>query len=431
MTLGAPASSAPAAAAAAPLTVGQFVALTLETSPSVRTAEQAFKAADAAYRSQLSAAILPTLSFSAAATPYGYNPNNGYVFQTWRLNEHDVTYNTSLDLNVFNSFQDFQKTRASKKALASAERAFWTARQNQAFASVQAFYDLDTKLKLLDVARQNLSAQEDQYNDSQDLYRNGMKSLADLLKSETDWRSSQLRIVDAAADERRSRVTANVLIGRDGLADLALKSELQAGTTALPDVERDLAGALEARPEIAGARADLERAKIAVQQAAQQLFPTFKVDALWNHVDQASFGNVPPPAGPPNPNYSVGLALSLPFGFNVASQVYNLMQAKAQEKEAEQALEAAIRQARNDVYGAYISLDHDIQSYGLAVEKESIAQRTLDLVGSQYREGTADAIRMNQAQTDLLDAQVSRTQALYSIFTDRAQYQRAVGEQLW
>jgi outer membrane protein TolC len=125
------------------------------------------------------------------------------------------------------------------------------------------------------------------------------------------------------------------------------------------------------------------------------------------------------------------MALSLPFGFNVASQVYDLMQAKAQKREAEQTLEAAIRQARSEVYGAFIDLEHDLQSYSLAVQKEGISQRTLELVGAQYREGTADAIRMNQAQTDFRDAQVARTLALHSIFTDRARYRRAVGEQLW
>ena len=57
--------------------------------------------------------------------------------------------------------------------------------------------------------------------------------------------------------------------------------------------------------------------------------------------------------------------------------------------------------------------------------------KSLELVGRQYRQGAADAIRMNQAQNDYLNARVERALALHDIFIDRARYQRAVGDPLW
>ena len=72
-----------------------------------------------------------------------------------------------------------------------------------------------------------------------------------------------------------------------------------------------------------------------------------------------------------------------------------------------------------------------MDSYTLAVAKERIAKRSLDLVSSQYQQGSADAIRMNQAQGDYLDARVQSVLTLHDIFIDRAQYKRAVGDPLW
>ncbi len=423
--------SARAAAIEGDFTVSSFTAAALDDSPEVRSAYEAYSGAQAAYKSAVAAMILPTAAFSAQAYPYGENPANGYKFQAWRLNHDDVAVNTTLNLNIFNSFQDVERVRSAKLSLESAERAYFAARQDRALAAIQAFYDLDTKLELSEVARENLKAQEEQYNQSVDLYNNGMKSLADLLKSETDWRSSQLRLLDAQADEQRSRVTFNTLIERPGFAPETLTVDLKTGATTLPELDGDLAKALAGRPEVVRARADLKRAQVAVEQAVQGLLPTVRFDATWNHEEQATFGVSAASLGIPDPNYYVGLSVSLPGGFNVFSQVYGLAQAKAQRNEAQSALVSAERQARGEVYGAYISLQRDTQAYELALQKEDIARRTLDIVSGQYREGTADAIRMNQAQNDFLNARVEETLALHSIFTDRAQYKRAVGEPLW
>lgn len=412
-------------------TVSSFTALALGASPEVRQAKEAYESADASYKSAVAAMVLPTFSFSAQAYPYGDNPANGYKFQTWRLARDEMSFNEGLDLNVFNSFQDYQRVRQARLGREAAERSYFAARQDKALTAIQAFYDLDTKLELTEVARQNLKAQQDQYAQSLDLYKNGMKSLADLLKSETDWRSSQLRLLDAQIDEQRSRVAFNLLVDRPGLERETLTVDLKTGATDLPRLDGDLAYALAGRPETVGARKQLESARVAVEQAVQGLLPAFRVNAVWNHDDQATFGVSNASLGIPNPNYYVGLSLSLPGGFNVLSQAYALSQAKAKLRSARQSLEAALRQVRSDVYGAYLSLERDGAAYGFSLEKEDIARRTLDIVTAQYREGTADAIRMNQAQNDYLDARVEETLALHAIFIDRAQYKRAVGEPLW
>ncbi len=413
------------------MTLESFKKLALETSPEVREARELYEASDKAYKGQLAASVLPTLAFTGQTYPYGHNPADGYRFQTWRLNRNDMNFNTTANLNLFNSFQDVQKTRYSSLSRGSAQSGFEAARQDRAFSAIQTFFDLDSKSQLLEVARQNLDAQQEQYQQTLDLHHNGMKSLSDLLKSETDWRSSELRLVSAQAEQKAALVRFNLLIDRPGSQPALLQADLATGTTDLPRVEADLALALTRRPEVSRVRKEFERSAVALEQAAQGLLPTFSANAVWNRSDAATFGRPAAASTVPNPNYQVGLTLALPFNFNVVTQAFSYAGARADKRRARSAVDAALRLVRQDVHGAFINLERATLSYGISLKKEDIARRNLDLINGQYRQGSADVIHLAQAQTDFLNAQVERTLALHDIFINRALYKRAVGEPLW
>jgi outer membrane protein TolC len=408
--------------------VSSYTASALETAPEVRTARDAYEAADAALKGQAAAMVLPTLAFAYTQYPYGHNPLDAYRFERRSFTSREGQAVTTANWNLFNSFADLQKTRAAAMARRAARAAWTAARQDRAFAAITAFYDLDSKTELLGVARQNLEDQRKQYDQSLDLYKHGMKSLADLLKSETDWRSSELRIISAAADRKKALVEFNNLIDRGALDEAALTVNLQAGATGLPLVGDDLPRALTLRPEVAQAAEELSRARVAVQQAVSGILPNLRVDATWIKTRYSSFSGA---SGIPNPNYNVGLSLTLPVGFNGFTQGWAISAANAQKRRAESASRAAERTVKSEVYGAYIDLERVSSSYSIALQKEEIAAKSLELVGRQYQQGAADAIRMNQAQNDYLNARVERALALHDIFIDRARYRRAVGEPLW
>jgi len=410
-------------------TVSSYTAAALDTAPEVRTARDAYEAADAALKGQAAAMILPTLQFTYNQYPYGHNPLDAYRFERRRFASREGQAVTTANWNLFNSFEDLQRTRAAAMVRRAARGAWTSARQDRAFAAISAFYDLNSKTELLAVARQNLQDQRKQYDQSLDLYKHGMKSLADLLKSETDWRSSELRIIAAAAERKKALVEFNNLIDRAALEEAALAADLQAGATDLPLVGDDFTRALAQRPEVAQADEELARARVAVQQAVKGILPNLRVDATWTKTRYASFAGAG--AGIPNPNYNVGLSLTLPIGFNGFTQGFAISAARAQKRRAESARLAAERTVRSEVFGAYIDLERVSSSYSVALQKEEIAAKSLELVGRQYQQGAADAIRMNQAQNDYLNARVERVLALHDIFINRARYRRAAGEPLW
>ncbi|MBI2787460.1 MAG: TolC family protein [Elusimicrobia bacterium] len=417
----------PSPALADGFTISSYTASALATSPEVRSAEDAFNAADAALKGQASAMVLPTLGFSYTQYPYGHDPLASYRYEQGRFAPRLGQAVTTANWNLFNSFEDLQKTRAAAMARRAARAAWNAARQDRAFAAISAFYTLDAKTELLGVAQQNLRDQKKQYEQSLDLYKNGMKSLADLLKSETDWRSSELRIISAEAERKKALVEFNALIDRGALAEAALILNLTAGATDMPLVEADFVRALELRPEVVQAREDLDKARVAVQQAVLGVLPSLKADATWTRTRYAAGAGT----ASPNPNHQVGLSLSLPVGFNGFTQGWAVSSARAQQRRAEAARRSAERTVKSEVYNAYINLERVSSSYTVALLKEEIAARSLELVGRQYQQGAADAIRMNQAQNDYLNARVERALALHDIFIDRARYKRAVGDPLW
>lgn len=420
----------PAAPAAGQgFTVSAYTDAALKTAPEVRSAEDAYAAADAALKGQAAAMALPTLGFVYTQYPYGHSPLDAYRYERGRFAPRLGQAVTTANWNLFNGFEDLQKTRAAAMARRAARAALSAARQDRAFAAIFAYYDLDAKTELLAVARQNLDDQKRQYDQSLDLYKHGMKSLADLLKSETDWRSSELRIVSAEAERKKALLDFNTLIDRGALDEAALDLNLQAGATDLPLVAGDFDRALELRPEVTRAREELERARVAVQQAVQGILPNVRVDATWTktrYPDYAGAGS-----SLPNPNHFVALTMSLPIGFNGFTQGWAISAARAEKRRAEEARRAAERTVKSELYNAFINLERVSRSYDVALQKEAIAAKALELVGRQYQQGAADAIRMNQAQNDYLNARVERALALHDIFIDRARYKRAVGDPLW
>ncbi|MBI4386212.1 MAG: TolC family protein [Elusimicrobia bacterium] len=413
-------------------TASSYLRRALDASPEIQQARQAFESSRHQWLSSVYSAALPTLSFTGTSYPYGHNPLNSYRFSSLRLNRSDMGFTTTASWNIFNSFQDYLTARSARLAKDSSQFSLQAVLQNRALEALGAFYDLSLKENLLSVTRQNLTAQKEQYDLSLDLYRNGLKSLADLLKSETDWRSAQLRMASAQADYKNSLVRFNLLLDRPLLQPAALETELAPGTTALPSIDADLDRALVLRPEVRKAQADLERGETVLKQSIRgNLLPSLTLTATWNREDPATYNQPGFALSAPNPNRQLFLGLSLPIDFNFFSQTHDVLASRADLRKTSAALSQAAREASRELHEAFIGLEQAIEEYHVSTLKETIAHRALRLVNEQYRQGSADAIRLAQAQLDYLEARVQKSRALRDIFMLRLEYKVATGEPLW
>ncbi len=417
----------PSCALAQAWSTGSYVRAAIEASPELVQYRQRLEVSKTGYSSSLAGAVLPTLSFSAVAYPWGYDLTG--IHRHWELNRDNMNFNTTLKMNLFNSFEDRLKVRQSRLDLKLSEWNLQSQKQSTAFGALKTFYTLMLKEKLLDVARGNAKARQDQYLLTREQYKDGMKSLSDLLKSETDWLSGRLRKSNAESQYQDALMQFNLLLDRDPGQKAVLRGALETGTTVLSPVTSGVEQALSVRPEIEALRVNLDKASVSLRQSVRSSLPDLSVDVNWTRRGFAGIGL--PASGTANPNYNLSLNVSLPFGFNAASQYMNVKAARARKRRTIGEFDELRRRVRKEVHSSHIALSRALRSYEIAALKEDISKRNLEIVKEQYRQGIANVIRLAQARQDYLEAQVERVQALNDAWVNRAQYRLATGDPLY
>ncbi|MBI3564110.1 MAG: TolC family protein, partial [Elusimicrobia bacterium] len=392
--------------AVAGMTASDYVRLALAASPEARSAEESAAAAADAYRSAFAGAFLPSASFSWSDSLYGDDPARG-VFHGLRMKRNDQTTTTGASWNLFNGFQDYLRVRASAESRDSAAVSLRATREARALAAVQAYFRLVTQKRLVEVASLDLAAQEEQFHRTESLYRSGLKGLSDVYKSETEWRSSQVRMISAESSYKTTLEPFNSLIDRAPWTEPELAADLALGTTELPRLEEDAARLTERLPELAVALKSVEKARLSEKQALLKALPSLSADASWTKADAEGAGLWSARA-----SRRVGLLFSLPVGFNGFSQAYDVAGARAARRSAQAEADRELRAARDALYSAWVALEAATKTYALAVRQEEIAARGLEIVETQYNQGSTDALRMAQARSDLLTARVQSATAL-------------------
>lgn len=371
------------------------------------------------------------MSFSATLQPAELHPLDRFSFDTWRLSANDATLSPSLSWNLFNSFKDSLSVRSRRLDRDSAERDLEIELQSQTLKALRAYYGLVLREKLLEVSKENLKARHEQYLLTKSHYDNGMKSLSDLLKTETDWRSSELNVATAEAEMRLAVFRFNVLISREEGLTAELETDLTLGTTEAPVLEEGLRSALMKRPEMIKNGISLKKADTTYRQALLGALPSLSLDFDMSHSHSMDYGQPTSAWGLGTATYNFTLKLALPASFNFFSQVRDVQTARASWKRTYLSKVQINRSIREEVYQAHIGLLRALRSYEISVRKEEISRQNLDLVKEQYDQGSADVIRLSQALIDYVNAQVERVRAFHDASINRAQYRRAIGERIW
>lgn len=428
-----PASAEVVAASGNPArwTPESYVRSSLGLSPEARSAEASRDAAAARAKAKWARAFAPSLSFSAKAAPAKLGPRGLFRFDAWRAGANDLSLTPGVSWNLFNSFQDLLSARSSELSREMAGDSLEAARQTEALDALRGFWGLFLRERVLEVSRQNLAIQVEQYDLTQDRYKHGMKSLSDLLKTETDWRSAELRVEGDEATRRLALFRFNIAVGADEGAPAALDADLTLGTTQPPLLDAGLRQAIERRPELVRARRELQQAETSHTLAKIAAGPTLALDFDGSHAWNGDYGRTSLGFGAGSSVYGFALKLALPGSFNLYSQVQDVRASRADLSRAAQTLEAQRRSVREEVYQSHIELSRALRSHEIASRKEDISRQNLELVKQEYSEGSADVLRLSQAQSDFVNAQVERMQALHDVKINTARWKRAVGEPIW
>jgi outer membrane protein TolC len=408
-----------------------YVQAVLRASDSVDSARESLLISEANLKSQTARTYFPTLGFSATINPAELAPANRFEFDSWRGAANDVVLSPSLSWNLFNGFKDALGLRRTRIDRERTRLDLEISLQAEALAALRNYYGLILRLKLLEVEVKNKEAQDKQYQLTQDRYKHGMKSLSDLLKTETDLRAAELTVESADAQRRLRLFNFNTLLNREEDSPAKFPKSLKLETTAIPDLKEGVRTALLQRPEMRKSRLTLKRADTTWRLAQLNAAPSASLDFSYSDGYASPYGLQRVPFGLGSATYGLTLSLSLPSSFNVYSQAQSLIAARASWRITRNTAEDLDETIRREVYQAHIGLVRSMRSHEIALRAQSISKQNLDLVREQYSQGSADVIRLSQALVDHVRAQSRLMQAYHDANINLAEYRRAIGEPIW
>jgi outer membrane protein TolC len=411
-------------AGAASWTMDSYLKEVYSVSHDLKQAEEGVQLARSSYITSLASFYLPSVLLSAANTPYSSSNSPRLLFSG-----NKTSAGVSASLNLFNNFKDKLGLDSSRLDRDSSAVALFTARQDLTLSALNAYYDVLRKKQLLKVANASVTAYEEQYKKAQQYYKEGLKSYSDVLKSDLNFRLSQLTEMRDAEDYRNSVMAFNTLIYRqpEEAADLAEVTGVS--DTSMPALEADLAFALDGRPDLRQARIALDQKKISRKKAYIGWFPDFSVDAAYSR--QGIFGVGNPAPGTVNPSYSVGMSLSLPIGPGTFSDMNSNLSASIDLARSERALTEAQLRAEREIISAWHSRALALKSYEVAKMSADISAQNLVIVNEKYSQGRASMIELDTAQSDDLNSQNSVANSFFDLLLNRVSYDRTVGRKIW
>lgn len=311
---------------------------------------------------------------------------------------------------VFDGFARRFNLAAAKYGQQSSEAAREDAQRLLLSAVIGSFLNAQLALEGVAIAKADEAFNQRLLSEAKLRYDVGTGALSDVLNFEVRANSAQSERIVADRTYQTSRIGLAALLGlaqarlpdQTRLAELSpvSKEELQK-----PDLYAQLESAYNRRPDLRLNDRAVLQANALVKSARAQYWPTLTLSGSYDgervedlEFEGEDFGNT--------------IALSLSYNLFAGGLYYAKHQeAKARLRELEHSLEGAKINITSEVQTVLARVDSAQQQLLLQRRNAKLVQRNRDLVEKEYKAGVGSLVRLNEAQRDLIQAQVSLAKA--------------------
>jgi outer membrane protein len=187
------------------------LAQTLETAPTVRSAEASLNAARASLKSSHTP-YFPTISMN-----YGISGSNrSDSFDPWNgLYPHSNTLRFSFSYTLFNGFNREQTVTSARVAQRNAEASLRDAKLVAQQQLIQYLGTLRLAQERIQIQDASVAAAQEDVRVQQQRYALGATTLLDLLTSQSSLTSARYSLIRARYDARVAKANIELLIGRE------------------------------------------------------------------------------------------------------------------------------------------------------------------------------------------------------------------------
>jgi outer membrane protein len=402
---------------------------------SVALKEQNVKSAVSDYLPDISTGVGVThIDSDTAAFSNGLNP------------EYSTDGNVKLSQLIFsetvNASVDIQKE------LQKAEQENYNANELDLIFNVVNTYFTTLILKSnLQIQLQNLKLTKQNLNLAKQNFEAGQSSKSDMLRFQSQKAQNTQALVEARNQLAQSVINLNQLLFNPidfeiDIVDVSLGDEtfknynydvltsiLDDPSLTDPFVDYLIKKAKLNAPELKALAFNINATERDIQRnGARRYLPTISLQAQYNrNFDRSGSGTVAPPGGRLlDDGHNVMLNFSIPL-FNQNKFNINQQTAMIQKEQLEvnkQNLELSL--ARNVNLGV-LDLTNQVSNISLSKISEQSAKETLGLTQLSYQAGEVNIVQLIDAQNNLFQTQLSRTNAIYNFIISSLQLERFMG----
>jgi outer membrane protein len=329
-----------------------------------------------------------------------------------------------LTLPIFTSGRLTSGFKQANYNLLSTEEGVRQSKQTMVFNTKQAFYSCLLAKDFVKVAEEAVEVAEKHYENVKSLYEVGMASKFDLLRSEVQVANLKPQLIRSRNSLKIAELALKTLLGLDLSRPVEIKGELTFEPYE-PDLEKSIAKALSARPEISQVRYQKEMADQMLKMARASSLPIVALSATYNFWSnnfdfrRDNWENY----------YIVNLVFSIPI-FNGFANSAKVAQSRAMIKEIDLADKGLQDMIKFEVRQAILKLKEAHESLLSQEKNVEQAQESLRIAELNFSEGMATTLDVSSAQAALSQAKTNYSQALYDYVISRAELEKAIGVDL-
>lgn len=296
--------------------------------------------------------------------------------------------------------------------------------RRQIFMQVkQAFYGVLLAQEGLQVSRDALAQAERQEAIAAERLAHGAASEFDHLRAKVQVANLRPSVSRAEAMVSQTRIGLKLLLGLAAEEEISIEGELK-----YIHADLDL-GSLKQmartnRSDLHGARLGVQRAELGVRMARASRLPSLALSGIYSfRADNALLNEGF------NDNYMANLVVAIPLFDNFAARSRKTMalagraQASIMVEQLEQAIEAEVEQAYNDLKAAE-------QSYLAQMDNVRVAERALEIAQVSYENEMMTSVELMDSQLALTVARQNHYQSLYDYLIALARIEKAVAQSI-
>lgn len=338
--------------------------------------------------------------------------------------QHATTYGPSLALTYL--LFDFGGRAAgieqARQALIAADYDHNQAIQDVVLDAVQAYYGVLDAKALLAAQDATLKERRASLDAADARHRAGVATVADVLESRTALSQAQLNYetIEGGLRQQEGLLATTLGVPVTTAIEIGTLPAEAAGGDVTQKVDELIAQAEAARPELAAARAGIERARARVQEVRSAYLPSVGVTAS----SSKTFGtrSSTSTASP----YAVGVAVRFPL-FTGFRNVYDVRAAQLNAELAGASARNLQQEVALQVWSSYYALSTAAQRVKTSRDLLRSAQESVDVAQGRYRGGVGTIIELLTAQAAVETARAQEVQARADWFIAVAQLAHDTG----